>query len=246
MKTFVYALVALALLLGLVVSPASAAPAAAACGDTYVVQKGDYLTKIAKTCGVTYDSLVKANPEIKNPSLIYVGQVIRIKAGASVPTPTPAPSSGTTYTVVKGDTLYKIAVRFGTTTQAILAANPEIKNASLIYVGQVIKLPVGSTSGGGATSGLVTISATSAKVGAVIDVTVKGFPANAEVDFRLGKQGEAYSVVVDGKTDASGNVTGKVTIPTIAKAGEKWVVVAMTTSLAAGKSATSPVITIAQ
>lgn len=246
MKTFVYALVALALLLGLVVSPAAASASAAACGDTYVVQKGDYLTKIAKTCGVTYDSLIKANPEIKNPSLIYPGQVIRIKAGASVPTPTPAPSSGATYTVVKGDTLYKIAVRFGTTVQAILAANPEIKNASIIYVGQVIKLPVGSTSGGGATSGLVTISATSAKVGAVIDVTVKGFPANTDVDFRLGKQGEAYSLVVDGKTDASGTATGKVTIPAAAKANEKWVVVVMTTSIAAGKSATSPVITIAQ
>lgn len=246
MKTFVYALVALALLLGLVVSPAAASASAAACGDTYVVQKGDYLTKIAKTCGVTYESLIKANPEIKNPSLIYPGQVIRIKAGASVPTPTPAPSSGSTYTVVKGDTLYKIAVKFGTTTQAILAVNPEIKNASLIYVGQVIKLPVGSTSGGGATSGLITVSAVNAKVGAQIDVTVKGFPANADVDFRLGKQGEAYSVVVDGKTDASGNATGKVTIPSTAKTGEKWVVVVMTTSLAVGKSGTSPVINIVQ
>lgn len=245
MKTFVYALVALALLLGLVVSPAAASASAAACGDTYVVQKGDYLTKIAKTCGVTYESLIKANPEIKNPSLIYPGQIIRIKAGASVPTPTPAPSSGT-YTVVKGDTLYKIAVRFGTTTQAILAANPEIKNASLIYIGQVIKLPVGSTSGGGATSGLITVSAVNAKVGAQIDVTVKGFPANADIDFRLGKQGEAYSVVVDGKTDASGNATGKVTIPSTAKTGEKWVVVVQTTSIAVGKSATSPVINIVQ
>lgn len=245
MKTFVYALVALALLLGLVVSPAAASASAAACGDTYVVQKGDYLTKIAKICGVTYESLIKANPEIKNPSLIYPGQIIRIKAGASVPTPTPAPSSGT-YTVVKGDTLYKIAVRFGTTTQAILAANPEIKNASLIYIGQVIKLPVGSTSGGGATSGLITVSAVNAKVGAQIDVTVKGFPANADIDFRLGKQGEAYSVVVDGKTDASGNATGKVTIPSTAKTGEKWVVVVQTTSIAVGKSATSPVINIVQ
>lgn len=52
-------------------------------------------------------------------------------------------ASGTTqktYTVVKGDTLTKIAKKYGTTVDTLVALNG-IKNKNLITVGQVIKLP---------------------------------------------------------------------------------------------------------
>lgn len=45
------------------------------------------------------------------------------------------------YTVVKGDTLSSIANRYGTTVAALLTANPNITNANLIKVGQVIDIP---------------------------------------------------------------------------------------------------------
>lgn len=45
----------------------------------------------------------------------------------------------TSYTVVKGDTLGKIAARYGTTVAALAAING-IKNVNLIHVGQVIYL----------------------------------------------------------------------------------------------------------
>lgn len=45
------------------------------------------------------------------------------------------------YIVQKGDTLFKIAQRFGTTVDAILAVNPEIKDPNLIFVGQKILIP---------------------------------------------------------------------------------------------------------
>ena len=45
---------------------------------TYVVKKGDNLTKIAKQYGVTVSYLVSLN-KIKNPNLIYENQVIKIK-----------------------------------------------------------------------------------------------------------------------------------------------------------------------
>lgn len=44
-----------------------------------------------------------------------------------------------TYTVVKGDTLSEIAVRFGTTVSYLAKLN-NIKNVNLIYVGQVLKI----------------------------------------------------------------------------------------------------------
>lgn len=52
-------------------------------------------------------------------------------------------ASGTTqktYTVVKGDNLTKIAKKYGTTVDTLVALNG-IKNKNLITVGQIIKLP---------------------------------------------------------------------------------------------------------
>ncbi len=43
----------------------------------------------------------------------------------------------------KGEYLSLIAQRYGTTTQAILAANPQISNANLIFAGQTIFVPFG-------------------------------------------------------------------------------------------------------
>ena len=37
-----------------------------------------YLTKIARSCGVTYSDLLKANPTITNPSIVYAGRVLNI------------------------------------------------------------------------------------------------------------------------------------------------------------------------
>ena len=110
----------------------------------------------------------------------------------------------------------------------------------MIYVGQVITLPTS------ANYGQVTLSTTSAKVGAQIDVKVAGFPANANIDLRIGKDGQAYTSVVDAKTDANGAVTVKVTIPSAAKVGEKWVVIVVTTDIKQGTQASSPLITIVQ
>jgi LysM repeat protein len=45
--------------------------------QTYSVQSGDTLSKIAKHFGVTGDAMVKAN-NIANPNLIKAGQVLKI------------------------------------------------------------------------------------------------------------------------------------------------------------------------
>lgn len=61
------------------------------------------------------------------------------------PQPTPVPPCEITfvdYTVKKGDTLSAIAKKYNTTVEAIMRANPQIKDANKIYVGQVIQIPV--------------------------------------------------------------------------------------------------------
>lgn len=45
-----------------------------------IVKPGDYLSKIAKTNHTTYPRMFDANPQIKNPDLIYPGQKLKVPA----------------------------------------------------------------------------------------------------------------------------------------------------------------------
>jgi LysM repeat protein len=109
---------------------------------TYVVGVGDTLRSLADRYGTSVDTLVALNG-IANANVIYEGQRLIVPNGAAVPIPptdTP-PSAGGTYVVQWGDTMRKIASRYNTTVDALLSVNPQIWNANLIYVGQVINLP---------------------------------------------------------------------------------------------------------
>lgn len=56
----------------------------------------------------------------------------------------PTLAQSTTYTVVKGDTLWKIAVKYQIGVSELIAANPQFKNPNLIYVGQKVNIPEAS------------------------------------------------------------------------------------------------------
>ncbi len=55
-------------------------------------------------------------------------------------TPPAAAQSGT-YTVARGDTMWKIAVRYQIGVSELIQANPQLKNPNMIYVGQKINIP---------------------------------------------------------------------------------------------------------
>ncbi len=97
-------------------------------GQTYYVQRGDTLRKIASKFSTTVDAILRVNPQISNVNVIYVGQAITI------------PGAGSTYMVQRGDTLRIIANKYGTTVDNLLRLNPNIRNANVIYVGQVINV----------------------------------------------------------------------------------------------------------
>jgi LysM repeat protein len=65
-------------------------------------------------------------------------------SGSPLAVSTPAPPSAgeaVVYTVVAGDNLSAIAAKFGVTVEALLAANPQIKDANQIAIGDQITIP---------------------------------------------------------------------------------------------------------
>lgn len=116
-----------------VATPIPATPVAST--FDYTVEWGDTLYSIALRYGTTVDAIVALNG-LQNASYIAVGQVLKIP-GTGSPT---TPSTGGEYTVQAGDTLYSIAIRYGTTVDAIQSANG-IVNPSLIKVGQKLIIP---------------------------------------------------------------------------------------------------------
>ena len=97
---------------------------------TYTVVKGDSLYKIAQKFNVTVQDLINLN-NIPSTNL-SIGQVLKVKG--TVPS-----KEETTYTVVKGDSLYAIANKYKVSVQDIIDAN-NLKSTAL-SVGQKLIIP---------------------------------------------------------------------------------------------------------
>jgi lysozyme len=101
----------------------------------YTVRAGDTLSHIALWYNTTVEELVKLN-DIQNPNLIYIGQKILITTSGD-----PNKETHITYVVKRGDTLTKLARRYGTTINKIVQLN-NIQNPNLIYVGQKLIIDI--------------------------------------------------------------------------------------------------------
>lgn len=277
---------------------------------TYIVQRGDTLRNIAARFDITISALLAANPQITDPSLIFVGQRLiiparapgdpsveisptcgaagtevevlvtdfpnntrvevslgvfqataeitarditdgqgeleievtipdsaqpnqpwvitvettdapRIRASSSIFTVTQTRTSqnATTYTVQPGDMLIDVATRFGISTQALLAANPQITNPNALTVGQRLRIPAQEAS--------VTMAPRVGPPGTSLRVEAANFPGNTEVEIGVGRSSTDFEVVDTGTTDADGDLTTQVTIPEVARPNERWLVVAI-------------------
>lgn len=69
---------------------------------------------------------------------------LMLVAGTAPPATTPAAAGGSTYTLQAGDTLYDLAVTWGTTADAIASVN-HITDPTLLQIGQVLTIPGGSS-----------------------------------------------------------------------------------------------------
>jgi spore coat assembly protein SafA len=132
-------------------SPTPSSNRSASASSHYRVKSGDTLSAIAAAHGVSLKSLEAANPQIRNPNLIYPGQKINIPGGGGVKGSVAANSSNQSastsnhYRVKSGDTLSAIAAAHGVSLKSLEAANPQIRNPNLIYPGQNINIPGGGS-----------------------------------------------------------------------------------------------------
>ncbi len=112
------------------------------CGLNVVAVEGDTYRKIAQRCQVSLGALVNENPKRQFNVPIRSGDKISIPA---YPTPLARRSCGETVSLSgKGthfSTLDDVAEICGTTVDALLNVNPDIKNVRFIKKGQKIKVP---------------------------------------------------------------------------------------------------------
>lgn len=126
-------------------------PVAQATEIIHVVQPGETLYRIGLRYGVSWQAIGAANK--LTSTTIYVGQRLLIPieiAPASAPTaqanpepeisPHPSQVGNGLYTVVPGDTLWRIARRFGVSPATLIASN-HLTQPNRLYPGQTLIIP---------------------------------------------------------------------------------------------------------
>jgi len=170
--------------------------------------------------GMTYDYRVSDDGE----------QVVLCDSFPTVPQdPTATPTSETPvetcedgYTVTEGEILIDIADTCNTTVAAIMAANPDIPNPSLIYSGQTLVIP--EMDG----QRFVSIRPESGAPGTTVTVYASGFPPGSQVQLGIGPPESEYNVVANREIGASGQLNTTVQIsPQIVPPNERVVVVVL-------------------
>ena len=116
---------------------------------TYTVQTGDTLWKIARKYNCSITEIMAANSDrIKNPNRIHAGWQLKIPqsgapiTGSTPDTVLPENRKSGIYIVRQGDTLWKIARKYGCSVAEIVSLNRElIRDPALIYSGWELKVP---------------------------------------------------------------------------------------------------------
>jgi LysM repeat protein len=112
----------------------------------YRIKYGDTLSGIAAHYHMSLQRLVAFNHLPGSNTTIYAGAYLRIPTGAAHPSSHTSTSAGhkrtvvSTYYVKPGDTLIGVARRFRANAQRI-AAYSHLRNTSMIYVGQRLRIP---------------------------------------------------------------------------------------------------------
>lgn len=101
--------------------------------NTYTVKRGDTLYSIANAYNISVNELKNYNNLTSNT--LSIGQILKI--------PTTSETVGNTYVVKRGDSLYSIANAYNISVNELKNYNNLTSN--LLSIGQVLKIPTGTT-----------------------------------------------------------------------------------------------------
>ena len=101
----------------------------------YIVKQGDNLCDIAKKYNTTANMIARYNGLI-DTDILEMDKILRIPVSTI-----PNMSTSMDYTIQSGDTLAKIAEKYGTTVEALAKLNG-ITDIDEIWAGNVIKIPL--------------------------------------------------------------------------------------------------------
>ena len=186
--------------------------------DTYTVKKGDTLWDIAVNNGTTVDQLMQDNN--LTSSLIFPGD--KLTYNTTVAQVAQAKEQGY-YTVVLGDTLGKVADRFGVSVDELVKLN-NISNPNLIYVGTVLKVDAGAAKTAEVTVPKATVVENTAEK-TVVKVDAVQTVAPVATPVKTAPAVETKKEVAAPKAETKPAVT-----PAVAKAAEKTAAPAVATA----------------
>jgi membrane-bound lytic murein transglycosylase D len=105
-------------------------------GQRIRVRRGDTLWRIARRAGVSVKSLARAN-RMKTTSILRAGRFIRIPGAVS------SSGKGPRHIVRRGDTLWRIARRYGVSVRQLARRN-RMRSGQTLRTGRVLQIPTES------------------------------------------------------------------------------------------------------
>ncbi|UWD80565.1 LysM peptidoglycan-binding domain-containing protein [Curtobacterium flaccumfaciens] len=174
---------------------------------TYTVHHGDTVSGIAARFGLSAQEILVRNGLGWN-TIIHPGQTLHLASTPAVTTAAVRPSGSTggsgsdtsSYHVKQGDTVSGIASRVGVSTTALLSAN-KLSQRSVIYPGQTLRVPHGTSSTPSASTASAPSTKTSVKISAGDTVASIAAAHHVSVKSLLSANGLSYtSTIYAGKT----------------------------------------------
>ena len=197
---------------------------------TYIVQRGDTLSKISKKTNITINAIKRANPQLKNdtvrlgqkltlPGKVEVGEQTVPEGAFAKPAAKPAakpyaPYAGATqeYVVKSGDVLGTIALKNGISVRQLKDLNG--LSTDVVRIGQKLRVPAGKAA--------VATAAAPAKPAAAPSV-VKTSAKAAPVPTQTKAQEEKADVEKKADAPASDATKPAVEEPVVETSAEKYV-----------------------
>jgi morphogenetic protein associated with SpoVID len=106
----------------------------------HILKKNDTLLNLANKYNVELDAIIAINPQIQDPTRIDAGMKVKIPAR---PQPVEPPSSDYAHKhiVKQGDSLWKLGKAWEIPLQAMIKANPQLKNPNVLMTGEIVYIP---------------------------------------------------------------------------------------------------------